>query len=155
VLGLLEVVRTLIAIRAAARFDISLSDLAINTDIRNGTAAGGSTQPLRDIASLRSLITSKALFALLDLPFAALFIIILYFIHPPLFWATLAGAVAPAQGIGTRATVYAFGFFKRQGDAAQAARLPIRSECRCEAAKPREPAKPHIWATALTLSPAS
>jgi hypothetical protein len=40
VLGLLEVVRTLIAIRAAARFDISLSDLAINTDIRNGTAAG-------------------------------------------------------------------------------------------------------------------
>jgi ABC-type protease/lipase transport system fused ATPase/permease subunit len=40
VLGLLEVVRTLIANSAAARFDISLSDLAINTDIRNRTAAG-------------------------------------------------------------------------------------------------------------------
>jgi PrtD family type I secretion system ABC transporter len=93
VLGLLEVVRTLIANRAAARFDVSLSDLAIKTVIRNGTAAGGSTQPLRDIAAMRGLITSKALFALLDLPFAVLFILILYFIHPALFWVTVAGTV--------------------------------------------------------------
>jgi PrtD family type I secretion system ABC transporter len=93
VLGLLEVVRTLIANRAAAGFDVSLSDLAMRTVIRNGTAAGGSTQPLRDIATMRMLIASKALFALLDLPFAVIFIIVLYFIHPSLFWVTLAGAV--------------------------------------------------------------
>jgi PrtD family type I secretion system ABC transporter len=115
VLALLEVVRTIISTRAAARFDIDLSELALKTIIRNGTAAGGGTQPLRDIASLRTLIASKVLLALLDLPFAVVFIAIMYFIHPALFWLTLTGA-------GVLTVVAAFnqralaGLSKEQGD---------------------------------------
>ncbi len=91
--GLLETVRSILANRAAARFDVGLSELALRTVVRNGTAGGGNTQPLRDIAALRSLIASKALFAILDLPFAVVFIAIMYLIHPALFVMTLAGAV--------------------------------------------------------------
>jgi PrtD family type I secretion system ABC transporter len=91
--GLLETVRTILSNRAAARFDVGLSELALRTVVRNGTAAGGNTQPLRDIAALRSLISSKALLAVLDLPFAVVFTGIMYLIHPALFVMTLGGAV--------------------------------------------------------------
>ncbi len=93
VFGLLEVVRAVIANRAAARFDTGLSDLALRTIIRAGPANGGNAQPLRDIASLRGLLSSKVVFGLLDLPFGVIFIAIMYLIHPALFWLTLGGAV--------------------------------------------------------------
>jgi ATP-binding cassette subfamily C protein len=92
ILALMEIVRGVIANRAAARFDVGLSDLALRTVIR-GSKDGIGAQPLRDIASLRGLIASKVLFGLLDLPFATIFIAIMYFIHPALFWLTLGGAV--------------------------------------------------------------
>ncbi len=92
VLGLTEIVRGVIANRAAARFDVGLSDLALRTVIRGSQDGGAGSQPLRDIASLRGLIASKAVFGLLDLPFATIFIAIMYLIHPALFWLTLGGA---------------------------------------------------------------
>ncbi len=94
VLGLLEVVRSILANRAAARLDTRLSDLTLRTIIRFGSMTGGNTQPLRDIATLRGLLSSKLAFAVLDLPFATIFIALMYFIHPALFWLTLAGAAA-------------------------------------------------------------
>ncbi len=93
VFGLLEVVRSVIANRAAARFDIGLSDLALRTIIRSGPANGGNAQPLRDIASLRGLLASKVVLGLLDLPFSVIFIAIMYLVHPALFWLTIGGAV--------------------------------------------------------------
>jgi PrtD family type I secretion system ABC transporter len=93
ILGLMEIVRGIIANRAAARFDVGLSDLALRTVIHSSPNGGGNAQPLRDIAALRSLIASKVLFGVLDLPFATIFIAIMYFIHPALFWLTLGGAV--------------------------------------------------------------
>ncbi|MCU0789881.1 MAG: type I secretion system permease/ATPase [Nitratireductor sp.] len=120
VLGLMEIVRSVIANRAAARFDIGLSDLALRTIIAGSREGGASAQPLRDIASLRGLIASKVLFGLLDLPFSTIFIAIMYLIHPALFWLTLAGAAVLVivavlnQWALTRAT-------KQQGDLATAA----------------------------------
>ena len=92
VLGLLEVVRSILANLAAARLDTGLSDLAMRTVIRNGALSGGNVQPIRDIGALRGLLSSKVVFGVLDLPFASIFIGFLYFIHPDLFWLTLAGA---------------------------------------------------------------
>lgn len=92
VLGLLEVVRSIIANRVAARLDVSLSDLALRTVIRRGTNMPGLIQPVRDVFSLRGLLSSKIAFSVLDLPFSTLFIGIMYFIHPSLFWITVAGA---------------------------------------------------------------
>ncbi len=47
--------------------------------------------PLRDLHKVRSFIASKPLLALFDLPFAPLFILLLYFVHPLLCWITLTG----------------------------------------------------------------
>lgn len=89
----LDVMRSLIAARAAQNFETRLSDIALRTAIsRSGTTAAG-LQPLRDIAALRALIASRALIAVLDLPFALLFIAMMYAVHPDLFWITVAGAV--------------------------------------------------------------
>lgn len=92
-LGLLEVVRAIAASKAAARFDVTLSDLAVRSIIRVGAATGGNTQPFNDVNLLRGLLSSKVAFVLLDLPFTTIFIAILYLIHPNLFWITLGGAV--------------------------------------------------------------
>jgi ABC-type protease/lipase transport system fused ATPase/permease subunit len=93
VLGLMEVVRSIFANRVANRLDAGLSELAMRAVIRSGAASGGNTQPIRDIQALRGLLSSKVVFAILDLPFATIFIVLLYFIHPDLFWLTLVGAL--------------------------------------------------------------
>ncbi len=96
VLGLLEVVRMIIAARAAARMEAILGAKTLVTTISQGRATQGDIQPMRDLATVRTLVSSRAIFALLDLPFAPLFIGILYFLHPHLFWLTLGGAVVLA-----------------------------------------------------------
>ena len=63
-----EIVRAVIANRAAARFEAELSDAALRTIISRGTGSAMGIQPLRDLATLRGLISSKAVLALLDLP---------------------------------------------------------------------------------------
>ncbi len=93
VLGALEIVRTIIAGRAAARLDVHVSGDALRNVIRLGHHTNGDTQLMRDLQSVRSLISSRQIFGLLDLPFAPLFIGLLYLIHPDLFWLTIAGAV--------------------------------------------------------------
>jgi ATP-binding cassette subfamily C protein len=93
VLGAMEVVRSILANRTAARLDADLADTVLQNVIRSGASSGGSSQPMRDLVAIRNIIASRQAFALLDLPFAVVFIAILYLIHPDLFWITIAGAV--------------------------------------------------------------
>ncbi len=93
VLGAMETLRGIMANRMAARFDASLGDTVLRQVIRNGSQSGGSSQPVRDVSAIRSLISARQSFAILDLPFALVFIAVLYLIHPHLFWITLAGAL--------------------------------------------------------------
>jgi len=93
VLGAMEVVRSILANRTAARLDADLGDTVLQHVIRSGTASGGSSQPMRDLVTIRNIISSRQAFALLDLPFSLVFIAILYLIHPDLFWITVAGAL--------------------------------------------------------------
>jgi PrtD family type I secretion system ABC transporter len=91
VLGILELVRSLYANRFAARFDVQLGSAAFIAAMNGSRAGLGDVQPLRDLATIRSFIASRALFFLFDLPFGPFFILLLYFIHPLLFAITLAG----------------------------------------------------------------
>lgn len=93
VLGSMESVRTILANRTAARLDAQLGDTVLEEVIRRGAQTGGNSQPVRDLAAVRTLISSRQAFAFLDLPFAAIFIALLFLIHPHLFWITLGGAV--------------------------------------------------------------
>ncbi len=96
VLGLLEAVRNVVAARAAARLEATLGAETLVTVIDRGRETQGDIQPMRDLTTVRSTISSRVIFALLDLPFAPVFIGFLYFLHPHLFWITLVGAVVLA-----------------------------------------------------------
>ena len=92
VLGLLEAIRAIVAARTAAALEAKLGASALRASMMHNQLGSADIQPVRDLASIRSFVSSRAVFALMDLPFAPLFIGILYIIHPTLFWLTLAGA---------------------------------------------------------------
>ena len=93
VLGLLEAVRAIIASRAAAQLEVALGADALRQSMSSNLGSEAEVEPLRNLAMIRNFVSSRALFSLLDMPFAPIFIGILYIIHPTLFWLTLAGAV--------------------------------------------------------------
>jgi ABC-type protease/lipase transport system fused ATPase/permease subunit len=92
VLGILEVVRAQYAGRVAARLDTAVGSRMFLASMEGPRAGLGDVQPLRDLATVRSFVSSRTLFFLFDLPFAPLFIVLLYFIQPLLFVITLIGA---------------------------------------------------------------
>ncbi len=93
VLGLLEAVRAVLASRAAARLETELGADALRVSMRLSGLGEADIQPVRDLSKVALFIASRSVFALFDLPFAPLFIGILFFIHPTLFYLTVAGAV--------------------------------------------------------------
>lgn len=95
-LGVVDAVRSVIAGRLAARIEVEAGNDTLIAAMTGPRAAIGDTQPLRDLQAVRSFLAGRAVFAYLDLPFAPLFILILWFIHPILFALTLVGAVVLA-----------------------------------------------------------
>lgn len=93
VLGGLEVVRGAYASRIATRLDLRLGEAAFRACLAGPRAALGDVQPLRDLATVRGFVASRSIFFVFDLPFAPLFLAILYFVHPLLFWMTVGGMV--------------------------------------------------------------
>jgi PrtD family type I secretion system ABC transporter len=93
ILGVLEVVRSYYADRVAARIDTEMASDAFMTSMAGPRAALGDVQPLRDLATIRGFISSRALFFLFDLPYSPIFIALLYLIHPVLFYVTIIGAL--------------------------------------------------------------
>lgn len=92
VLGVLEVVRGQYANRVSARLDAELGTRAFEASLASPAAGFGDVQPLRDLATLRAFAGSRSLLFLFDVPFAPLFLVVLYFIHPLLCLLTSLGA---------------------------------------------------------------
>lgn len=95
-LGAVDAIRSMICGRIAARLEAGTGARALVGAMRGPRASLGDVQPLRDLATVRAFISGRALLAYFDLPFVPLFIGILYFIHPDLFWLTLGGATVLA-----------------------------------------------------------
>jgi PrtD family type I secretion system ABC transporter len=93
VLGMLEIIRSYYADKVASRIDTELGSDAFFISMNGPRAALGDVQPLRDLQTIRTFINSRSLFFLFDLPYSPLFIILLYLIHPVLFYVTVFGAV--------------------------------------------------------------
>lgn len=93
VLGALEVVRGIYANRIASRLDVRLGGKAFLASASGPRAGIGDVQPLRDLAAVRTFISSRSIFFLFDLPFAPIFIVALYFLHPLLCLITLIGVL--------------------------------------------------------------
>jgi PrtD family type I secretion system ABC transporter len=90
-MGLLEIVRQNYANRMAARLEPAFGAAALMAASQSSNAALGDVQPLRDLAAIRVFLSSKLLFAIFDVPFAPLFLIVLYLIHPALCLLTIVG----------------------------------------------------------------
>lgn len=90
-LGVMEMVRSMYFQRFAAELDREFGPEVIRVALRAGSVGQLDPQPMRDLSSVRAFINARGLATLFDLPFAPFFVIVLYFVHPMLFWLTLAG----------------------------------------------------------------
>ncbi|TIT56938.1 MAG: type I secretion system permease/ATPase, partial [Mesorhizobium sp.] len=90
-LGLLDAIRAVYTQRVAATVDRKLG--ASTFAVSLGAKYAGGLSPLRDLASVCAFIRSRGVAVLFDLPFAPVFLALLYLIHPVLFWVTVSGAV--------------------------------------------------------------
>ena len=92
--ALLEDVRSRLLVSFGCRFDAQFSAplfaRLVETSVRAGGTAGA--QALRDLDTLRQVMTGGGMLALLDLPWAPLFILACAFLHPLLGLVSLIGA---------------------------------------------------------------
>ena len=93
VLGLLEALRSVIAGRAALRLETALGETALEAGLARSRGGTSDMAAVRDLSSVRAYLSSRAVMALLDAPFAPLFIAILVLIHPVLALLTAGGAL--------------------------------------------------------------
>jgi PrtD family type I secretion system ABC transporter len=92
-MGLIELVRQNYANRMAARLEPALGQYALIAASQSGNSALGDVQPLRDLAAVRAFMSSRLLFAIYDLPFTPLFLVVLYLIHPGICLLTIVGVI--------------------------------------------------------------
>lgn len=89
--GFLDYARLRYSSRLAAQLDTRLGEPVFMASLRTGEGASGDVQPLRDLASLKAFVGSRAIATLFDLPFAPLFLAALWLIHPDFFLITASG----------------------------------------------------------------
>ena len=93
---IITVIRSSILLYISNWFDNSLARkvLLTNLDIAKSQANINGTQLLRDIATIKTFLTGQGLIALLDAPWAPIFLIAIFIIHPiPGFVVLVAGLV--------------------------------------------------------------
>lgn len=95
-LALLEILRSQItghlSAITAARLNARTLDLLANYELTHGRMPGGS-QPVRDLDTIRAFLGGPGPIAFLDLPWVALFLVVLFLFHWSLAALTLGGVV--------------------------------------------------------------
>ena len=96
VLGLLDAVRGRVLARAGAWLDRELGRPVLAGAVAAAQHAGGgvSAQGLRDLATVRGYVGGPGVLPLFDVPWAPVFLAIVFLIHPLLGWIGLGGALA-------------------------------------------------------------
>jgi PrtD family type I secretion system ABC transporter len=95
-MGLLEFTRGRVLARAGARFQSLLDSRVMTAVLRRSVAPGERARPntaARDLESVRQLLSGPAPFAMFDMPWAPIFIAVIFLFHPVLGWISVAGAV--------------------------------------------------------------
>lgn len=94
VLAILDGLRNQSMVRIGGWLDRQLSGSALASSVAAGLASGGTTaQGLRDLSALRGYMASPSVFPLFDAPFAPVFLVVVFLIHPTLGWIALVGAL--------------------------------------------------------------
>ncbi|HUS54805.1 MAG TPA: type I secretion system permease/ATPase [Thermohalobaculum sp.] len=95
-MGLLEFARGRVLARAGARFQDLLDSRVMTAVLRRSLAPGERARPnsaARDLDSVRQLLAGPAPFAIFDMPWAPIFIAVIFVFHPVLGWLSVAGTV--------------------------------------------------------------
>ena len=107
-LALLDWVRSRLLVRASIRLDREVSAVLLDTTLArpDGTIDAIARQAMRDFDALRQAITGPVLLALCDAPWAPIYILVCFLIHPlmgllVLVGSAILGALAYANERGT------------------------------------------------------
>jgi ATP-binding cassette subfamily C protein len=114
-MGLLDAARARVMARLSARFQTALEPRVFRAAIARAALLPGdaaATLGLRDLESIRQLLSSPVFLSLFDLPWAPLFLLAVFIFHPWLGWMAVAGgavliAVTWANQVTTRRGVLA------------------------------------------------
>jgi ATP-binding cassette subfamily C protein len=90
VLGCVEAIRQIVVQRVSAGLEIDVGQRLLSASLA-GTGNYDAPTVMRDLAQARSFLSSPVFSALLDAPFAPLFLFIVFLIHPMLGGMVLAG----------------------------------------------------------------
>jgi PrtD family type I secretion system ABC transporter len=109
--GVIDLIRSRLLIRVGSSLDADLTPHVLETIIRHAAgSAQRNAQRLRDAVKMRSFLTGPTIFTLFDLPFAPLYVWVIYLLHPALGALSLLGcltlvAIAIANEWLTRAPI--------------------------------------------------
>ncbi|MBL9097127.1 MAG: type I secretion system permease/ATPase [Alphaproteobacteria bacterium] len=93
-MGGLEALRSSLLQRTGARVAHRLGPSAFDLQLRGSAAINApATQPMRDVDTIRQVIGGPAATAAFDLPWSPIYFLLLYVLHPVLFWVTVGAAI--------------------------------------------------------------
>jgi ATP-binding cassette, subfamily C, type I secretion system permease/ATPase len=94
-LGLFDIIRSRIAVRAARRIDERVNAPLFTAVIEHAAmnSAYMQIQPLRDLETLRQFLSGPSLGTLFDLPWTPIYLGVIFLLHPHLGLLALAGVV--------------------------------------------------------------
>jgi ATP-binding cassette subfamily C protein len=90
VLGAIEAIRQIVIQRVGAGLEVDVGQRLLDTSL-SGAGSHDAVTLLRDLAQARAFLSSPVFSALLDAPFAPLFLLIVFLIHPLLGGLVLLG----------------------------------------------------------------
>jgi len=91
-MGVLDYSRGRVAARVGASFQSRLDPRIFDATIISSKPTDQS--PLRDLEAVQRLLSSPALFSLLDMPWAVVFVAVIFGFHPMLGWLALGGGAS-------------------------------------------------------------
>ena len=91
----LEWLRARLMVQAGLKLDAELNDKVLSSTFRSNLRQSGNNadQPLRDLTSIRQFLTGNGLVAFFDAPWAPLFIVVIFLLHPLLGVVSLIGGL--------------------------------------------------------------
>ncbi len=98
VMSLLEVVRSRLLVTANLAIDDMLAPYLFNKMTEGASRAGGNpySYALRDLHTIKSFLAGHGITALFDAPWLPVYMVVLYFMHPVLFYVILIGSAIMA-----------------------------------------------------------
>ena len=95
VMGFAEWVRSRLLVRAGSRLDEALNTRIFNAtyEARLRSSSRNPVQPLADLTQVRQFLTGSGTIAVVDMPWAVVFIAVLFLMHPVLGWTSIGFCV--------------------------------------------------------------